>query len=560
MLIDEVLLRHQLVDQAQLDLARQQSDGRRVDRVLLELGLIREETVLRALAAELGLRYVDLPDFEVDRDLLSEFPTSAVFRHTLLPLQRQDGRVLVAVSDPFELEGLDELASLSGYELDIVLARREDIVALIRDNLGVGGDTIDELVSQRSLDFEQDPSQDIHDADELTELALTASVVRLVNELLAEALRQQASDIHVEPQMNGLTIRYRIDGMLWVQPVPAEIRQFYAAIITRLKIMAKLNIAEKRLPQDGRMKLRVAGREIDVRVSIIPALYGEGVVLRLLDKGQMVFSLDRVGMLPEMAEQFRKLITNPYGIVLVTGPTGHGKTTTLYSALNEIKDPATKIVTIEDPVEYHTEGIMQIQVHTKIGLSFASGLRSILRHDPDVILVGEIRDRETAEIAIQSSLTGHLVFSTLHSNDAPSSLTRLIDMGIEPYLVASTVAGVLSQRLVRVLCPDCKVAYQPAADEYPEGFRQPLPTQLWKASGCRECRGTGYQGRHAIFELLITDDDVRRLTVQRSTSTEVRRYAVDHGLLTLRQCGWEYVATGMTSIDEVLRVTKNDLI
>ena len=274
----------------------------------------------------------------------------------------------------------------------------------------------------------------------------------------------------------------------------------------------------------------------------------------------MVFSLDHVGMLPDLAQRFRKLISNPHGIVLVTGPTGHGKTTTLYSALNEIKDTATKIITIEDPVEYHTDGIMQIQVHTKVGLSFASGLRSILRHDPDVILVGEIRDRETAEIAIQSALTGHLVFSTLHSNDATSSLTRLIDMGIEPYLVASTVAGVLSQRLIRALCPTCKVAYQPMADECPEDFPRPLPTQLWKANGCRECRNTGFLGRRAIFELLTTDDEVRRLTVQRSTATELRNHALGHGLTTLRQCGWQYVAAGTTSIDEVLRITKNDLV
>jgi len=560
MLIDEVLLSHQLVEQEQLDLARRQSDGRRVDHVLVELGLISEEKVLRALADELGLQYVDLHGVDIDRELLGKFPTSAMFRHTLLPLGMQDERVLVASSDPFEMEGLDELRSLTGYELAIVLAPRDEIVATIRDNLGVGGDTIDELVSQRQLAVDDDVAADMHDADELTELALTASVVRLVNELLSEALRQQASDIHIEPQMNGLTIRYRIDGMLWVQPVPAEIRQFYAAIVTRLKIMAKLNIAEKRLPQDGRMKLRVDGREIDVRVSIIPALYGEGVVLRLLDKGNMVFSLDRVGMLPDVADQFRKLISNPYGVVLVTGPTGHGKTTTLYSALNEIKDQATKIVTIEDPVEYHTEGIMQIQVHAKIGLSFASGLRSILRHDPDVILVGEIRDRETAEIAIQSALTGHLVFSTLHSNDAASSFTRLIDMGIEPYLVASTVAGILSQRLIRVLCPACKQSFTPVDDECPEDFPRPMPSQLWRPAGCRECRNTGFQGRRAIFELLTTDDEVRRLTVQRSTSTELRNYAIAQGLTTLRQCGWEYVVAGTTSIDEVLRITKNDLI
>jgi len=560
MRIDEVLLRRRLIDQAQLDTARRQAEGRRIDRVLIELGFVTEEDVLPALADELGMQYVDLREFAFDRDLLAEFPTAAVYRHTLLPLERRQGRVLVATSDPFDLEGMDELGSLSGHQLEAVLARREDIVQLIKDNLGVGGDTIDQLVAQSPNDVVEDPHADFKDADEASELAQTASIVRLVNELLVEALQQNASDIHIEPQERGLTIRYRIDGMLWVQPVPSEIRQFYAAIVTRLKIMARLNIAEKRRPQDGRMRLHIAGREIDVRVSIIPSLYGEGVVLRLLDKSSMVFDLKNVGMPPDLARDFRQLIAIPYGIVLVTGPTGHGKTTTLYSALSGIKDPATKIITIEDPVEYHMDGIMQIPVHTKVGLTFASGLRSILRHDPDVVLIGEIRDRETAEIAIQSALTGHLVFSTLHSNDAAGAFTRLIDMGVEPYLVASTVAGVLAQRLVRVLCPECKQAYAPDAEGMPEDFAQPHPGQLWKPTGCRACRQTGFHGRTGIFELLVADVEIRRLVVERATSATLRDYAIRQGLTTLRQCGLQKAAGGLTSVDEVLRITKGDLL
>ncbi|MEZ6072299.1 MAG: ATPase, T2SS/T4P/T4SS family [Pirellulales bacterium] len=356
----------------------------------------------------------------------------------------------------------------------------------------------------------------------------------------------------------------RVDGLLQAQPVPPEINQFYAAIVTRLKIMSRLNIAEKRLPQDGRINLRVGGREIDVRVSVIPMLYGEGIVLRLLDKDRMAFDLETVGMTGELGTTFRSLIRRPHGIVLVTGPTGSGKTTTLYGALNEIKNVATKIVTIEDPVEYHTSGVSQIQVHSKIGLTFAAGLRSVLRHDPDVVLIGEIRDGETAEAAIQASLTGHLVFSTLHTNDAPSAFTRLIDMGVEPYLVASTLQGVLAQRLLRVLCTKCKRVSTPGPDDLPPDF----PVEQWKASGgdlfepagCRHCHGTGFAGRSGVFELLKTDDAVRRLCVDRADASQIRDYAIRHGMMTLRQSGWERVIAGLSSIDEVLRITESDLV
>ncbi len=558
--IGDVLLHRGLLDAEQIEQARRQANGRRLDEAAVDLGFVTEEEVLKALADEFGMRYVELTDFNVDRDLLSRFPTSAIFRHALFPLERINGRVVVATSDPFDLEGLDELSSLSGFRLEPVLARRDDVEQLIKENLGVGGDTINELVSLQDDDVDVEFLAQVAEEDaELAEQAQAASVIRLVNELLLEALKQGASDVHIEPQEKGLTIRYRVDGMLRVQPVAPEISQFYAAIVTRLKIMSRLNIAEKRLPQDGRIKLRVAGREIDVRVSIIPMLHGEGVVLRLLDKGGMVFDLDSVGMPPEIISVFEDLITLPHGIILVTGPTGSGKTTTLYSALNRIRDPSVKIITIEDPVEYHMEGINQIQVHAKIGLTFAAGLRSVLRHDPDVILVGEIRDGETAKAAIQASLTGHLVFSTLHTNDAAGAFTRLIDMGVEPYLVASTVEGVMAQRLVRKLCPQCKEPYTPTEDDFPADFPRPLPEQVWRPVGCRRCRDSGYLGRTGIFELMRTDEGLRALCVERASSDQIKRYALKNGLVTLRQCGWQKVREGVTTIEEVARVTKGEL-
>jgi general secretion pathway protein E/type IV pilus assembly protein PilB len=558
--IGRLLLQRGLVTQEQMEFARSKANGKRVDQILVEIGAVKEEDALRALAEELDMDFVDLSSFQVDTELISRFPINAIFRHEVLPLQRVNGRVRVATSDPFDLEPLDELGSLSGYRVDPVLACRQEIVDLIKTSLGVGGDTINELVAQRSEDgvelLEELPSE----LGELAEEAQAASVIRLVNELLIEALEQRASDVHLEPGEYGLTIRYRIDGMLRVQPVPPQINHFASAIVTRLKIMSRLNIAEKRLPQDGRIKLRVSGRDVDVRVSIIPMIHGEGVVLRLLDKGRMVFDLKSVGMPPEIERPFHELISLPHGIVLVTGPTGSGKTTTLYSALNEIKSPETKIVTVEDPVEYHMDGISQIQVHSKIGLTFAHGLRSILRHDPDVVLIGEIRDGETATSAIQASLTGHLVFSTLHTNDAPGAFTRLIDMGVEPYLVASTVEGVIAQRLVRQLCAQCKEPYRPNKDDLPFDLADDPVERLWRAVGCRNCRDVGYTNRTGVFELLLNDPPVRKLCVERASAGEIRDYALHHGMITLRQSAWQKAKAGITSLDEVLRITRGDVV
>jgi type II secretion system protein E len=531
--------------------------------ILIEHGFAREEDVLPALAEQLGMELVDLTKITIEPATLSALPLKLIHRRTLMPLSRQNGTLVVATADPFDMYSLEELATLTGLQVHAVLASAHEISRLIITHFGVGGETVTAMIKVRSDDGVELLQDTEVDDSEVAKLAQEASVVKLVNEILVEAANERASDVHIEPRKNGLRIRYRIDGILQTQSLPPEIHTFQAAIISRIKIMARLNIAEKRLPQDGRIKMRVNGREVDVRVSIIPMFHGEGIVMRLLDQSRMVFNFANVGMLPDTHRTFRQLIDRPHGIVLVTGPTGSGKTTTLYSALDEINNERIKIVTVEDPVEYQNDDIGQIQVHSKIGLTFAAGLRSILRHDPDVILIGEIRDRETAESAIQSSLTGHLVFSTLHTNDAPSAYTRLIDMGIEPFLVASTLEGVMAQRLVRTICKECKREYRPAEIDIPADFPRTddgKPLTLWKGDGCRVCRQSGYFGRTGIYELLVTNAEVHALCVQRADAATIRNRAIQDGMRTLRQDGWRKVAQGQTTLEEVARVTKGDIV
>ena len=559
----KLLIKHDLLDDAGLERASSaQTNGSRIDQTAIELGLVTEVDALQAWSAEVGIPFVDLETCDVDLSLLTEFPHRLIHRNSLFPIERRGNSVIVATSDPLALYPLDEAAAALGKTIEPVLATQAAIAKRIKAHLGVGSETVEGLLAQRE-DEEIELLEDISaDDSEISAEAQEASVVRLVNEILIEAIDSRASDVHIESQPNGIRIRYRIDGMLHSQPVPQEINHFQAAIISRLKIMARLNIAEKRLPQDGRIKLKVHGREVDVRVSVIPMLHGEGIVMRLLDKGSMEFSLAKLGMEADLKNQIDELIRLPHGIVLVTGPTGSGKTTSLYSALLEIKSEDTKIITTEDPVEYQLEGINQIQVHTKIGLTFAQSLRSILRHDPDVVLVGEIRDHETAENAIQASLTGHLVFSTLHTNDAPSAYTRLVDMGIEPFLVASTIEAVMAQRLVRRLCPHCREPYFPQRGELPKDFpwdeyeQAGLP--LYRSQGCRHCRQLGFAGRQGIFELCLTTDSVRQLAHDRASSWEIRQAALEGGMRTLRQDAWLKVLNGITTVDEVLRVTKSD--
>ena len=518
--------------------ARAASPTEPLHKLLIERGFAKEEHVLAALAEELGMELVDLTKVTVDPEVLRTMPLKLVHRRSLMPIARENGTLTVATGDPMDIYALDELQTLTGLKVVPVLASAREIARLIKTHFGVGGETVTAMVQDRGEEIELLEELEADDS-ELAKMAQEASVVKLVNEILIEAANERASDIHIEPEEDGLRIRYRIDGLLQTQKLPPEISRFQAAIISRIKIMARLNIAEKRLPQDGRIKMRLQNREIDVRVSIIPMLHGEGIVMRLLDKTRMVFNLANVGMMPDHHKTFRQIIDRPHGIVLVTGPTGSGKSTTLYSALNEIKEETVKIITVEDPVEYQQSGIAQIQVHTKIGLTFAAALRSILRHDPDVILIGEMRDLETAESAIQASLTGHLVFSTLHTNDAPSAFTRLVDMGIEPFLVGSTVEGVLAQRLVRTICTDCKVEHELPREDVPADYPATGDrVRLWKGAGCRSCRQTGFRGRSGIFELMLTGDTIREMCVQRESAVVIRNQALKEGMITLRQDGW----------------------
>ncbi|MCO6458493.1 MAG: Flp pilus assembly complex ATPase component TadA [Pirellulaceae bacterium] len=557
----EILVRRGLLDPEQLAKSRSvNGDTHNVVEAAVKLGFVKEAEALTAVGDEVGLDYVDLREVDVDLSLLKSFPLKLIHRQSLFPIRRENGQLVVATCDPFDLYPLDEVSAATGLAVVPVLASRRQIADLIKRHLGVGSETIDGLVAQQQEDGVELLNDIEADGSELSEQAQEASVVRLVNEILLEAVQSRASDVHIESQASGLVVRYRIDGMLMPQPVPPEINRFQAAIVSRLKIMSRLNIAEKRLPQDGRMKLKVAGREIDVRVSVIPMIHGEGLVLRILDKGAMVFDLRNLGMEEDTYATFSQLIRLPHGIMLVTGPTGSGKTTTLYSALLEIRGPENKIITTEDPVEYQLDGINQIQVHPKIGLTFAHSLRSILRHDPDIVLVGEIRDLETAENAIQASLTGHLVFSTLHTNDAAGAYTRLVDMGVEPFLVASTVEAVMAQRLVRRLCPNCKQAYQPQRDELPKDFPWDdlAGEPLYRNRGCRECRNSGYLGRLGIYELMVTTEDVRQLAHDRASTWSIKQAAINDGMLTLRMDGWRKALAGKTSVEEILRVTKGD--
>ncbi len=514
-----------------------------------------ESSVLRWLAREYDIAYTDLEGLEPDREVLSLFPARVLLKQELLPLRRAEGAIEIALSHLFATEGLDMLKALTGVRFKPVLAPREAIRRELKKHLGVGADTLD-TIEERS------PIQVLEDGDEedvdLAEAAEDASIIRFVNQVLTDAIAFRATDIHLEPFEDELRIRYRIDGVLQDVPMPAQLKRYQPAIVSRIKILSRLDIAEKRLPQDGRIKVRLKDKEVDVRVSLIPMLHGEAAVLRLLQQDAALEGLTRLKMGPREQRLFERLLGVPHGIILVTGPTGSGKTTTLYAALNQINDSSRKIVTIEDPVEYHIRGINQIQVSEKAGLTFARGLRSILRHDPDVILIGEIRDAETAQIAVQASLTGHLVFSTLHTNDAPGAVTRLVDMGVEPYLVASSLEACMAQRLVRVLCAHCKEVDRSAtAHALARQIELPEGVSLFRAMGCERCRHTGFQGRRAIFEQMLMTDEIRQLILGQCSSVSIRETARRQGMRLLAEDGWRLVREGATTVDEVLRVSKN---
>ncbi|HUS90446.1 MAG TPA: ATPase, T2SS/T4P/T4SS family [Phycisphaerae bacterium] len=551
--ISEVLLEKGLITSDHLTAAMdlRKREGVRLDRALVRLGCIKEEDLLRVMSEQLGVPLVDLSQVEIDLETLKSLPPKLVHRKGIIPLKRNNGKLIVATSDPFDLYAFDEIRLLTGLEIQPALAPEEEIQKIIKAHFGVGGETLDEMMSTDDLEVIQENSAENED---LLEMAQEASVIKLVNEVFLEALNERASDIHIEPYERGLSIRYRIDGVLHDASVPSTVSRFQAAIISRVKIMSNLNIAEKRLPQDGRIKLQAGGRQIDVRVSVIPMLFGEGIVMRLLDKSKVLYSLPELGMAEDTFAIFQGLIARPHGIILETGPTGCGKTTTLYAALQAIVSPKIKILTVEDPVEYHLDGVNQIQVAPKIGMTFARGLRAILRHDPDVVMIGEIRDLETAEAAIQAALTGHLVFSTLHTNDASSAATRLLDMGVEPFLVTSTLAAAMAQRLVRTVCSACKEDYDPDPSDLPPDFGYQPGEKLSHGAGCRKCRGTGYYGRAGLFELMVTTDAVREKIMGRSQSSDVLKAArKSSNMRLIREDGWLKVRAGITTPEEVIR-------
>ena len=541
-----LLTAEQLADAQRL----QQAEGLRLDRAVVQQGWLTEQKLLEVFGEQLHLPVVTLEDRAFDGELLRSLPARVVYRQRLVPVVRVDGILQVSTSDPFDLYAFDDLRLLTGLNIQPVLATRDEIEKVIKTHYGLGGDTLDEMVGEDDA-----PAALETGSEDLLEAAQEASVIKLVNEIILEAVNERASDIHVEPYVHHMAIRYRIDGVLQEAPVPPQMHRFAAAIISRIKILANLNIAERRIPQDGRIKFNVGGRQIDVRVSVIPMLFGEGVVMRLLDKANVLFTLPQLGMDERSFGIFKGIIDRPHGIFLVTGPTGAGKTTTLYAALNAIVGPGLKVLTVEDPVEYNLTGVNQIPVNAAVGMTFEKGLRAILRHDPDVVMIGEIRDLETASAAIQAALTGHLVLSTLHTNDAASAPMRLIDMGVEPFLISSTLIGSMAQRLVRRICSKCKADYEPDRAHLPRDFELAPDAKLWRGTGCPNCRNTGYRGRSGLYELMEMSDAISEKIIERAPSYQIVNVAKQGGLRLLREDGWDKVRQGVTTPDEVVLCT-----
>ena len=549
----EVLVEKGLVSVEDIDSAQRLNEdkGLRLDQALIENGAITERAFLEVMAERFDFEIVDLPNEEIEDNAIRSLPSRFVYRNHLAPISCKDGKLKVATSDPFDLYIFDEIKLLTNLEVSPVLAPKDEIDKIIKDHYGVGGDTVEEMAGDEELALSgsEDDSQD------LLQMAQEASVIKLVNEIILEAINERASDIHIEPFEKTLSIRYRIDGVLQEAAVPPQINRFKAAIISRVKILSNMNIAERRLPQDGRIKFSVGSRQVDVRVSVIPMIFGEGVVMRILDKTTVLYSLTELGLDEGTFEQFKTLIAKPHGIFLVTGPTGSGKTTTLYAALNAIVGSEKKVITTEDPVEYNLDGVNQIPVDHKVGMSFAMGLRAILRHDPDVVMIGEIRDLETAQAATQASLTGHLVLSTLHTNDAASAATRLIDMGVEPFLVSSTLSGVMAQRLVRVICPSCKKEVNLKKAGLPKNLKWPKGGKVYNGVGCRACRNSGYRGRSGLYELLMMNEELGERIIDRVAASELVRIGRANGMRMLSEDGWAKVRGGITTPEEVMRVT-----
>ena len=553
MQLAEILLAEGLVDENQLAVAydEQHRVGRSLGRVLVDQGVLSEGQLVASLAQQIGLPFVDLEDYKVDGSATGRVSGAVCRRHTALPIgYTDDGKLLLAMADPGNVFALDDVRSMTGLEVKAVVATKNDVLAAIERYYRADQD-MDDLTS--AMGVEADTGDEL---SRVTEVVEEAPIVKFVNLLINQAIQDRASDIHLEPTEHDLRVRYRIDGVL--HDIMRSPRSIQSGVISRLKIMADIDISERRKPQDGRMSVNANGKKIDLRVATLPTVWGEKVVMRILDNSTASLNLADLGFGDANYERFSRSFTKPYGMILVTGPTGSGKSTTLYATLNIISRPEVNVITVEDPVEYRLPGINQVQTNVKAGLTFAAALRSILRADPDVVLIGEIRDKETAHIAIEAALTGHLVLSTLHTNDAPSAITRLTEMGIEPFLVGSALDCVLAQRLTRRLCAKCKEAYTPSATDlqqvgFPWSPDDPLPT-LYRPVGCSTCSRTGYKGRIALHEVMTMNESIEHLAVSRASSTVIAEAARDGGLISLRDDGLRKVAEGVTSIEEILRV------
>jgi type IV pilus assembly protein PilB len=567
--LGQILLEKGLITQEQLDegLKVQKNTSEQIGRILVDLGYVVERDVLRAHAEQLGIPFLELDRVSVDEDVAKAIPQSVVQRYNAIPIRRSGNRLTVAMADPTNVFALDDIRLITGYEIGPMLAAPDDISGLLSSSGGDdGGATQEELqTALQALDGGFGPALgeelDLaaagveEDVDRAQAMEDEAPIIRVVNVIIQQAIKDRASDIHVEPDRRGVRIRYRVDGVLHeVMRVPKYV---HAPLVSRIKIMGDMNIAERRLPQDGRIHIRHEGKDYDLRVSSLPTVFGEKVVMRILDQSSVLIGLNKLGMFAETQAELESIIVQPNGMILSTGPTGSGKTTTQYSILNKINSVEVNITTIEDPVEYQLPGLNQVHVNRKAGLTFANAMRTFVRQDPDIIMVGEIRDLETAETAIQASLTGHLVLSTLHTNDAPSAVTRMVDMGVEPFLISASVIGVLAQRLGRQICQNCKEPYKPPAEAlHRVGFKvdDMEDVVFYRGRGCEQCRHTGYRGRTGIFELMMLNEEIQDLIVKRAPLSEVRSAALANGMKALKIDGFQKVLEGMTTVEEVMRV------
>ncbi|MDD5428356.1 MAG: ATPase, T2SS/T4P/T4SS family [Candidatus Omnitrophica bacterium] len=556
--IGDILVEKKLITKEQLKIAinEQQKTGEFLGWILIKFKYITERTMLEALAEQQGIPFIDLKATKPTAEAIKTVKAKFVWHYKVVPVSLAGGVLTVAVSDPFDMWPIDDLEAHLGYKVEKGLSTSTDIAEAIKEYYGVGADTIETILAK-----EEKASGAAHaetaikeNVQDLEKLAGDASVIKLVNQILQQAIKDRATDIHIEHFRDDAVLRYRVDGILYDTQVSGNIKYLYPAIVSRIKVMSGLDIVERRLPQDGRAKVRIGVKEYELRVSVIPTLHGENIVIRILPT-TMLFSISDLGMAPADEKILQELLGRPHGIIFVTGPTGSGKTTTLYASLSKLNTRERKIVTIEDPIEYELKGISQTQINSKIDLTFAAMLRSMLRHDPDVMMVGEVRDFETAEVTIQTALTGHLVFSTIHTNDAASGATRLIDIGIEPYLIASSVNAFIAQRLVRTICKNCKEPVKMKNDKFKaEGVTLGKEITVYRGKGCKACNNTGYMGRTGIYEILLVNEEIKKLIVQKTSSDVIKEKAAELGMHTLLQDGWTKILSGATTIEEIIRV------